>query len=116
MHVIGHLSVLLCRLAGRSPGPEHLTDDAGRVRVVVSLPELHDLLDMAMNQPRQYGAADPRASRPPPQHHRSRRLFRERTTDPAGAGGGHKPHTDKEPASRREPEPMKTRHCRGWCK
>ena len=59
VHVIGHLSVLLCRLAGRSPGPEHLTDDAGRVRVVVSLPQLQDLLDMAMNQPRQYGAADP---------------------------------------------------------
>ena len=59
VHVIGHLSVLLCLLAGRSPGPEHLTDDAGRVRVVVSLPELRDLLDMAMNQPRQYGAADP---------------------------------------------------------
>ncbi len=59
VHVIGHLSVLLCRLAERSPGPEHLTDDVGRVRVVVSLPKLTDLLDMAMNQPRQYGAADP---------------------------------------------------------
>lgn len=57
-HVIGHLSVLLCRLAGRNPGPEHLTDDDGRVRVVVSLPRLKDLLNMAMNQPRQYGAAD----------------------------------------------------------
>ena len=98
VHVIGHLSVLLCRLAGRNPGPEHLTDDAGRVRVVVALPELRDLLDMAMNQPRQYGAADPpsrpapgpapgthlvrpdgqeavgdpKASRPPTHHHRSR--------------------------------------------
>jgi uncharacterized membrane protein len=58
VHVIGHLSVLLCRLAERNPGPEHLTDEVGRVRVVVSLPELRDLLDMAMNQPRQYGAAD----------------------------------------------------------
>ncbi|MDI3196228.1 DUF2254 domain-containing protein [Pseudarthrobacter sp. AL07] len=59
VHVIGHLSVLLCRLAERSPGPEQLRDDGGRVRVVVSLPELEDLLNMAMNQPRQYGAADP---------------------------------------------------------
>lgn len=59
VHVIGHLSVLLGRLAERNPGPEHLTDGNGRVRVVVSLPELKDLLDMAMNQPRQYGAADP---------------------------------------------------------
>ena len=59
VHVIGHLSVLLGRLAERNPGPEHLTDGNGRVRVVVALPELKDLLDMAMNQPRQYGAADP---------------------------------------------------------
>lgn len=58
VHVIGHLSALLCRLAGRNPGPEHVTDDDGRVRVVLSLPTLRDLLDMAMNQPRQYGAAD----------------------------------------------------------
>ena len=59
VHVIGHLSVLLCLLADRNPGPEQLSDDDGRVRVVVALPELGDLLDMAMNQPRQYGAADP---------------------------------------------------------
>ncbi len=59
VHVIGHLSDLLCRLAGRNPGPKHLTGDDGRVRVLVTLPGLKDLLDMAMNQPRQYGAADP---------------------------------------------------------
>lgn len=59
VHVIGHLSDLLCRLAGRDPGPEHLTDDDGRIRVVLSLPTLRDLLDMAMDQPRKYGAADP---------------------------------------------------------
>ncbi|MET4095748.1 DUF2254 domain-containing protein [Arthrobacter sp. UYCu712] len=58
VHVIGHLSALLCRLVGRNPGPEHLTDEDGRIRVVLSLPGLNDLLDMAMNQPRQYGAAD----------------------------------------------------------
>ena len=59
VHVIGHLSDLLCRLAERNPGPEHLTDDDGRIRVVLSLPTLQDLLDMAMDQPRKYGAADP---------------------------------------------------------
>lgn len=58
VHVIGHLSVLLCRLVERTPGSEHLTDEDGQVRVVVSLPELQDLLEMAMNQPRQYGATD----------------------------------------------------------
>ena len=59
VHIIGHLSALLCRLAERNPGPEHLTDDEGRVRVVIALPTFKDLLDMAMNQPRLYGAADP---------------------------------------------------------
>lgn len=59
VHIIGHLSALLCRLAERNPGPEHLTDDAGRVRVILALPTFKDLLDMAMNQPRLYGAADP---------------------------------------------------------
>ena len=59
VHVIGHLSDLLCRLAERNPGPEHLTDDEGRIRVVLSLPTLRDLLDMAMDQPRKYGAPDP---------------------------------------------------------
>jgi uncharacterized membrane protein len=59
VHVIGHLSDLLCRLADRNPGPEHLTDDDGSIRVVLSLPTLPDLLDMAMDQPRKYGAADP---------------------------------------------------------
>lgn len=59
VHVIGHLSDLLCRLAERNPGPEHLTDDDGRIRVVLSLPTLRDLLDMAMDQPRKYGVGDP---------------------------------------------------------
>lgn len=58
VHVIGHLAVLLCRLAEVNPGPEQLTDKEGRVRVVLSLPALRDFLDLAMNQPRQYGAAD----------------------------------------------------------
>ncbi|OAE02798.1 DUF2254 domain-containing protein [Arthrobacter sp. OY3WO11] len=59
VHVIGHLSALLCRLGERNPGPEHLVDDDGRVRVVLSLPGLRDFLSLAMDQPRQYGAADP---------------------------------------------------------
>lgn len=58
VHVIGHLSALLCSLAERNPGPEFLVDDDGRVRVVLSLPGLGDFLDIAMNQPRHYGAAD----------------------------------------------------------
>jgi uncharacterized membrane protein len=59
VHVIGHLSVLLCGLATRAPGPDHVTDDEGRVRLVVALPSLGDCLDLCMDQPRRYGAADP---------------------------------------------------------
>ncbi|GGI68901.1 DUF2254 domain-containing protein [Pseudarthrobacter scleromae] len=59
VHVIGHLSALLCRLAERNPGPEHLVDDDGRVRVVLSHPGMQVFLSLAMDQPRQYGAADP---------------------------------------------------------
>ncbi|WP_457963396.1 DUF2254 domain-containing protein [Arthrobacter sp. D1-29] len=40
VHIIGHLSVLLCRLVDRNPGPEELLDDEGRVRVVLALPSL----------------------------------------------------------------------------
>lgn len=58
VHVVGHLSVLLCRLAERNLGAEHLTDEDGQVRVVIVLPELRDFLELGMNQIRRYGAAD----------------------------------------------------------
>ena len=59
VHVIGHLSALLCRLSQRNLGTEHVTDQDGRVLVIITMPELSDLLDLAMNQIRHYGAADP---------------------------------------------------------
>lgn len=58
VHVLGHLSALLCMLVDRQPGPDHMTDDDGRVRVVLSLPGLRGLMDLAVNQTRTYGAAD----------------------------------------------------------
>lgn len=58
VHVIGHLSGLLCRLVERDPGPELLTDSEGRVRVVLALPDFEELLDAALNQPTHYGMAD----------------------------------------------------------
>lgn len=63
VHIISHLSALLCSLTERNPGPEHLTDDQGRVRVIVALPTFRDLLGLAMNQPGLYGAADPAVAR-----------------------------------------------------
>ncbi|WP_346926871.1 DUF2254 domain-containing protein [uncultured Arthrobacter sp.] len=59
VHVLGHLSALLCRLTRRHPGPIQLTDEAGRVRVVLAMPTLGDLLELVMAQPRLYGIADP---------------------------------------------------------
>jgi uncharacterized membrane protein len=59
VHVLGHLSVLLCQLAARTPGPRHVADEAGRVRVVVVLPVLGEFLDLCLDQPRTYGAGDP---------------------------------------------------------
>ncbi|MDI3213860.1 DUF2254 domain-containing protein [Arthrobacter sp. AL12] len=59
VHVIGHLSDLLCRLADRSPGPEVLTDNADEVRVILAQPRFGDFLDLALAQSRHYGAGDP---------------------------------------------------------
>jgi len=59
VHVIGHLSDLLCRLSDRSPGPEVLTDDSDEIRVILAQPRFGDFLDLALAQPRQYGAGDP---------------------------------------------------------
>ncbi|MCZ2404954.1 DUF2254 domain-containing protein [Paenarthrobacter sp. Z7-10] len=59
VHVLGHLSALLCRLVGRSPGHELLRDDAGNVRAVLSQPSFADLLDLSIGQARLYGVSDP---------------------------------------------------------
>lgn len=59
VHVLAHLSALLCALPGRDPVPRTLTDDDGRARVQLALPSFEDLLDLAVNQPRLYGARDP---------------------------------------------------------
>ncbi|MFB9164980.1 MULTISPECIES: DUF2254 domain-containing protein [Arthrobacter] len=59
VHVLGHLSGLLCQLPARMPGTQCLMDEQNRVRVVLTLPELADLLDLSMAQPRLYGTSDP---------------------------------------------------------
>jgi uncharacterized membrane protein len=59
VHVLGHLSDLLCRVIDRQPGPQVLTDEQGRARVVLALPRFEDLLDLAVAQPRLYGVQDP---------------------------------------------------------
>ena len=59
IHVLGHLSSLLCALVDRNPGPRMMTDDDGGVRVVLALPGIEELLHLAVSQPRLYGAKDP---------------------------------------------------------
>jgi uncharacterized membrane protein len=59
VHALGHSAALLCELAGRDLGPRLLRDDEDRIRVVLRRPDLAELLDLAVSQPRRYGAADP---------------------------------------------------------
>ncbi len=59
VHALGHVSAVLCELAGRDLGPALLRDDSGRPRVVLRRPDLADLVDLAITQPRRYGSSDP---------------------------------------------------------
>jgi uncharacterized membrane protein len=59
VHALGHSAALLCELAGRELGPRLLRDDDGCTRVVLTRPMLADLVDLAIAQPRRYGATDP---------------------------------------------------------
>ena len=59
VHVLGHLSALLCRLTQRHPGPIQLTDDEGVRTGRPGHAFAGDLLELVMAQPRLYGMADP---------------------------------------------------------
>jgi uncharacterized membrane protein len=59
VHALGHVSALLCEAAGHDLGPRLVPDDHGRVRVLLRRPDLRTLLDLALTQPRRYGAGDP---------------------------------------------------------
>ncbi len=59
VHALGHSGALLCGLTGYRLGPRVLTDDDGVIRVVLRRPDLAELLELAVGQPRRYGAADP---------------------------------------------------------
>jgi uncharacterized membrane protein len=59
VHALGHCAALLCEMAAHDLGPRILTGPDGDVRVILHRPDLADLLDLAISQPRRYGAADP---------------------------------------------------------
>ncbi len=59
VHALGHAAGLLCQLATRELGSWVCRDEQGRVRVVLRRPDLAELLELAVDQPRRYGAGDP---------------------------------------------------------
>lgn len=59
IYALGHISALLGELAGRDLGPTVITDEQGRPRVVLHGPDLAQLVEDAISQPRRYGASDP---------------------------------------------------------
>ncbi|MGA8209363.1 MAG: DUF2254 domain-containing protein [Nocardioidaceae bacterium] len=58
VHALGHISVLLGELAAHRLGDSVQRDDRGRVRVLVHRPDLAQLMEQSLTQPRRYGAAD----------------------------------------------------------
>jgi uncharacterized membrane protein len=59
VHSLGHISAILAELTRYELGPGLLADDQHRTRVVIHRPDLADLVDLAITQPRRYGATDP---------------------------------------------------------
>lgn len=59
IYALGHISALLCELADRDLSPVVLSDDQGHPRVVLHRPNLGQMVDTAITQPRRYGASDP---------------------------------------------------------
>ncbi len=59
VHALGHISAVLCELADRDLGPVLVHGSDGQVRVMLSRPDLADLVEGAITQPRRYGASDP---------------------------------------------------------
>ncbi|MDJ0351538.1 DUF2254 domain-containing protein [Pseudarthrobacter sp. PH31-O2] len=58
VHVIGHLSSLLCELVGRDLSDERIRDSDGTVRVILARPRFYEFLSIAVSQIRHYGLQD----------------------------------------------------------
>ncbi len=59
VHVLGHLSSLMCMLVDRDMRDRVLADDEGTARVVLALPGFASLLELSLGQTRRYGLQDP---------------------------------------------------------
>ncbi|MEU4214170.1 DUF2254 domain-containing protein [Actinoplanes sp. NPDC026623] len=59
VHALGHASALLCEAARHDCEARQVPDGAGRTRVILARPSFASLLDLAVVQPRRYGAGEP---------------------------------------------------------
>lgn len=59
VHTLGHISATLCSIADMPVQSTGLSDDDDLVRVIIKTHDFVSLLDIAMTQPRRYGASDP---------------------------------------------------------
>ena len=59
VYALSHASALLCELAEMDLATRVLCDGSAQQRVMLARPDFGDLLEVAISQPRRYGAADP---------------------------------------------------------
>ena len=59
IHALSHISAILCQIAGRKLRSVVLHDADDEIRVVLRRPSFAEVLDVAITQPRRYGASDP---------------------------------------------------------
>ncbi|OPX09910.1 DUF2254 domain-containing protein [Mycobacterium sp. AT1] len=59
VHALGHVSAILCQLAGRDLRPVVLRDRDDVARVFLRRSGFDEMVDAAISQPRRYGSSDP---------------------------------------------------------
>ncbi len=59
VHALSHISAVLCQIVQLPTQPAALLDDDGVVRLIVRPHRFEALLNLAVQQPRRYGATDP---------------------------------------------------------
>lgn len=59
VHALSHISDVMCSVAQLPDEPAGLADEAGTVRLIVRTTDFARLLELAVEQPRRYGASDP---------------------------------------------------------
>jgi uncharacterized membrane protein len=59
VHALGHISILLVDLLQYELGPNALAAGGNVTRVIIARPSFEEYLELALAQPRKYGASDP---------------------------------------------------------